>query len=64
MTFQNMYSVFIFLVHKLVKYQWYSISQTQLGEKCDGKIVHAPEPEKAPENDDGSIHQRNPDAHP
>jgi len=54
----------ILVIHKLVKYQWYSISQTQLGEKCDGKIVHAPEPEKAPENDDGSIHQRNPDAHP
>ncbi len=47
MAFKNMYFVFIFLVHKLVKYEWYSISQTQSGEKCDGKIVLFPKPQKS-----------------
>jgi hypothetical protein len=59
-----MYSGLIFLVHKLVKYQRYSVSQIQKGEKCDGKIVLFPKPQKAPENDAGSIHQRNPNANP
>jgi len=56
MIFQNVYSGLIFVVHKLVKYQWQPVSQIQLGEKCDEKIVLSPKPQKTPENDAGSLH--------
>jgi hypothetical protein len=56
MMFQNMYSGFVFGVHKIVKYQLQPVSQIQLGEKWDEKIVLPRKPQKTPEDDDGSLH--------
>jgi hypothetical protein len=54
-----MYSGFIFPIHKTVKYHQSSLSQYQLGEKCDEKIYLTGKSKETPENDAGSVHQRN-----
>lgn len=54
--FRNMYSGFVFGVHKTVKYQQQPVSQIQLGEKWDEKIDLPPKPQKTPEDGDGSLH--------
>jgi hypothetical protein len=51
-----MYSGFVFGVHKTVKYQQQPVSQIQLGEKWDEKIVLPPKPQKTAEDDVGSLH--------
>jgi hypothetical protein len=56
---KNMDSESIFLIHKIVKYHQLPVSQLQVGEMNDEKIVLPPKPQKTAEKDDGSPHKRN-----
>jgi len=54
----------IFPIHKTVKYHQQPVSQLPIGEKNDEKIVLPSIPQKTPENDDGNLHERNPNFDP
>jgi hypothetical protein len=56
---KNMDSESIFLIHKIVKYHQLPVSQLQVGEMNDEKIVLPPIQEKTAEKDVGSSHERN-----